>query len=118
MYAVHPILPVRDVSECITFYRDCLGFTTGFVGEDPPDFAIMSRGEWSSEQAHIQLSQSSEVAPVRLFLMMGPYIDQLHDEYRAKGVTITSVPTTQAWGIRDFSIVDNNGHHITFGANA
>jgi [ribosomal protein S5]-alanine N-acetyltransferase len=118
IYAVHPVLPVRDVAESLAFYRDQLGFKPGFVGGDPPDFAIMSRGEWSSEQAHIQLSKSSELTPVRLFIMMGPYIDRLHDEYSAKGVTILSAPTTQAWGIRDFSIEDNSGHHITFGANA
>lgn len=118
IFSVHPILPVRDVSASIDFYRDRLGFSTGFVGGDPPDFAIMSRGEWSSEQAHIQLSKSDAPEVVRLFIMIGPYIDRLHDEYSAKGVTITRAPTTQPWGIRDFSIEDNSGHHITFGANA
>lgn len=118
IYAVHPILPVQDVAESIAFYRDSLGFNAGYVGGDPPDFAIMSRGEWSSEQVHIQLSKSSELTPVRLFIMMGAYIDRLHDEFRSKGVPITNVPTTQAWGIRDFSIKDNSGHQLTFGANA
>jgi uncharacterized glyoxalase superfamily protein PhnB len=88
------------------------------VGGDPPDFAIMLRGEWSSAQANIQLTQSYDPNIVRLFIMIGPYIDQLYEEYRAKGVTITRTPTTQPWGIRDFSIEDNNGHQITFGANA
>ena len=118
IYGVRPVLPVRDVAESIGFYRDSLDFTLEYISGNPPDFAIMSRGEWSSEKAHVHLSKSSELTPARLFIMIGPYIDRLHDEYRAKGVMITSTPTTQVWGIRDFSIQDNSGHHITFGANA
>jgi catechol 2,3-dioxygenase-like lactoylglutathione lyase family enzyme len=116
--ALHPTLPVHSVQESIAFSRDRLGFTPQYVSGAPPDFAIMARGEWSSEQAHIQLTYSSDVQPYRLFVMIGAYLDRLYEEYRQHDVMITRVPTTHPWGIRDFSIIDNNGHQITFGSAA
>lgn len=116
--AVHPTLPVLNVQDSIAFYRDRLGFAPQYVSGDPPDFAIMARGEWSTEQAHVQLRHSGDVQPQHLFVMIGGYIDRLHEEYRQNDVMITRVPTTQPWGIRDFSIIDNNGHQITFGSVA
>jgi catechol 2,3-dioxygenase-like lactoylglutathione lyase family enzyme len=115
---VHPILSVNNVSESIKFYRDRLGFNTDYVGGYPPDFAVMSRGEWITQRVHLQLRRSDQPAITHLFIMVGPAIDRLHDEYRANGVRITQAPTTQPWGIRDFSIEDNDGNQIKFGANA
>lgn len=117
-FNVRPILPVQNVPESMAFYRDRLGFSIDYVGGEPPDFAIMSRGEWSTERVIIHLRRSEVPAAVHVYIMLGPYIDRLHDEYRAAGVTITLPPTWQPWGMREFGIEDNSGHQITFGANA
>jgi RimJ/RimL family protein N-acetyltransferase/catechol 2,3-dioxygenase-like lactoylglutathione lyase family enzyme len=115
---VHPRLPVKAVVDSIVFYRDRLGFSLNYVSGNPPEFAIMARGEWSSEQVYIQLQASEETVVFQLFIMIGPSIDRLHEEYLGKGVTIVYPPLTQPWGIREFTIEDNSGHRITFGSNA
>ena len=117
-FSIRPILPVRDVTATVAFYRDCLGFQAGYLSGDPIQFAIMTRGEWTTEQMHIHLRASVVISIVHLYIMIGPSIDRLHEEYLARGAAIVHPPITQPWGIREFSIEDNNGHSITFGSTA
>lgn len=112
---VNPTLEVTSIIETLTFYRDRLGFDVDYVGGFPPDFAIVSRGEWTSERAQIHFSRSdSPLAPGRLYISIGMNADRLHDEFKARGVTISGKLETQPYGRREFSIVDNNGWRLTF----
>lgn len=116
--SVHAVLPVRDVQTSAAFYRDQLGFTISHMSGYPPNIAIVSRGEWSSEQANLQLRQTDEISATSVFIMVGLSIDQLYAEYRQNKVTISSEIATQPWGIREFTLQDNSGHSLRFGANA
>lgn len=117
-FGAHVVLPVRDVQASVAFYRDQLGFTISYMSGNPPDFAIVSRGEWSSERANIQLVRADDINVTSVYIMVGLSIDRLYDEYAQNSIPIISEITTHAWNIRDFTIQDNSGHFLRFGANA
>jgi uncharacterized glyoxalase superfamily protein PhnB len=115
---INPVIRVANVSETIAFYRDRLGFTQDYVGGEPPDFAILSRGEWSLVRAQIHFVRSDEPVTTAgsLYITVSPPVDRLCDEFRARGVTMIGEPSTQSYGYREFTIEDNNGWRLTFSA--
>lgn len=44
-----------------------------------------------------------------------PGVDQLYEEVSLLGVEVISQPTTEPWGLREFSIRTPDGHRIRFG---
>ena len=53
-----------------------------------------------------------------LYIMVDAEIDRLHTAYRTNGVEIVTEPTTQPWGMREFTVRDLNGHLLRFGTRA
>jgi uncharacterized glyoxalase superfamily protein PhnB len=41
--------------------------------------------------------------------------DALYAELRAKGAGVQGDPVSQAWGLREFHVLDLEGNRITFG---
>jgi len=120
-YRTEPVLFVHDVRETAEFYRDKLGFHIDFLYGDPPDHAGVSRGNWTGSGAALQLSR---VAPEQLitpagylYIFVGSDIDALCAAYKAHQVTIRREPESYPWGLREFTIEDNNGHLLRFGTH-
>lgn len=117
---LQPVLEVRDVAATAAYYVERLGFTLEVLLGEPPEFALVARGEWSAPAVRLRFVQAD--APPRpggaLYITVGPGIDQLYAEYCARGVVITDELITQEWGWREFVIADLNGQPITFGAVA
>lgn len=118
-YRAEPVLFVHDVQETAAFYRDKLGFHIDFLYGNPPQHAGISRGDWTGSGAVLQLSQ---VPPDRaivpsgyLYIFVGSDIDDLFAAYKAHGVAIRNEPESYPWGLREFTIEDNNGHLLRFG---
>ena len=42
-------------------------------------------------------------------------VDQLYEEVSVRGAEVISQPTTEPWGLREFSIRTPDGHRIRFG---
>jgi uncharacterized glyoxalase superfamily protein PhnB len=68
--------------------------------------------------------QLSQVPPDRaivpsgyLYIFVGRDIDDLFAAYKAQGVTIRNEPESYPWGLREFTIEDNNGHLLRFGTH-
>jgi catechol 2,3-dioxygenase-like lactoylglutathione lyase family enzyme len=107
----HATLSVTDVPATVDFYTNKLGFTCGFVwGGEPPTFAGLNLGD---VQIFIQKGKpDGQVASVAFVVGNA---DELHDYHRANGVTVTEPPGDREYGIRDYGVLDNNGHHLSFG---
>jgi RimJ/RimL family protein N-acetyltransferase/uncharacterized glyoxalase superfamily protein PhnB len=113
---VEPILTVPNVQAAAEFYRDKLGFGIEFLWGNPPTHAGVARGEWTYPAVRIQLSQGEPPRPAgTLFIFVGPTIESLYDDYRAKGVAIASPLERKPWGMREFTARDLNGYHLRFG---
>lgn len=120
-YRAEPVLFVPNVAETAVFYRDKLGFNIDFLYGEPPQHGGVSRGDWTGSGAVLQLSQRPSDQPIvpsgYLYIFVGHDIDNLHDQYQANGVTIRSAPQSYPWGLREFTIEDNNGHILRFGTH-
>lgn len=86
---------------------------------DPPTYGAVTWSDWSAEGMTLQLraapDSSTEQKEVGLFLFVGPEIDALYEKYRGRGVSIIQTPTTQPWGLREFTVKDCNGYLLRLG---
>ncbi len=113
--AVHPVLPVRNVTEAIAYYTERLGFKLVFKYEgDSPGYAVISRDD---VELHLQWHDSSSFESVerlnlRLFI---ENVEMLFDEYKDEGVfhDRTALRDT-AWGTREFGFYDPDNNGLTF----
>ncbi len=107
----HPTLAVADVPATIDFHTNKLGFTRAFVwGGEPPTFAGLNLGD---VQIFIQKGKPDDQVASVAFIVGNA--DELYDYHRANGVTVTDPIADREYGIRDYGILDNNGHHLSFG---
>ena len=120
-YRTEPVLFVHDVKETAVFYRDKLGFQIDFLFGEPPDHAGLSRGDWTGGGAALQLSrvdQAQRITPSGyLYIFVSSDIEALFAAYQAQNVTIRQALEAYPWGMREFTIEDNNGHLLRFGTH-
>lgn len=106
----HPSLHVPDVADAIEFYTGRLGFTLGFTMGEPPTFAGVKLGE---VQIFLQPGTSAPEG-ASLYFMVGD-ADELCDYHRTTGVDVVVAPDDRPYGLRDYTVRDLNGYHLTFG---
>ena len=103
-----PSMPHRDVARGIAHYRDVLGFTINFAQEN---LGVMDR---DSVRVLIVKRDDRGVGVGACYVYVRD-IDQLHAELVAKGANVQETPVSHPWGLRDFSVRDDEGNEITFG---
>ena len=110
------VLAVRDLQASTRFYLDVLGFRRDF-GDGSDGWSFLSRdafklmlGECPDETPASELGNHSYVA---YLIVEG--VDRFHEEVSARGAEVVSQPTTEPWGLREFSIRTPDGHRIRFG---
>ena len=103
-------LPVRDIQTSSSFYSNKMGFNTDWVHEDhlagiSKDDArifLRTKTEQENEQGYsvliwLNMNSTSEV-------------DQLYEEWKRNGVTITDDLETKPWNLREFTVQDPDGN--------
>ena len=120
--SVTPNLVVRDIARSTAFYRDVLGFSIKQTVPDAEPFVFV----WlERDGVPVILNDVKAVAAEHPHLAAGPFgwtstlfivlteVDRFHDAIASKA-TVTMALKTQFYGMREFSIVDPDGHLITF----
>lgn len=103
-----PQLPVRDVRETQRYYRDVLGCKIAWIYEE--EYGAVYNG-----RTEIYFSQSDEtIAPVWTFIRV-ENADEALAAYRERGAKIVEEIASHPWGMREFTIEDNNGHRFRIG---
>jgi len=105
---VTPQLPVSDVRETQAYYRDVLGFKIAWIWREEYGAVYNGRTEiyFTREEGEIQ--------PSCCFVRV-ENADRVLEAYRERGVKITEEIESHPWGMREFSIEDNNGHRFRIG---
>lgn len=101
-----PQLPVADVRETQRFYRDVLGFKIDWTwGEN--DYGAVSR-----DRVELYLTAGEPPFQPITCVINVTAVDPLCAEWRANGAKILSEPDDKPWGLREFTVEDNNGHRF------
>lgn len=120
LHRAEPVLLVRDVRDSAEYYRDRLGFHIDFLYGDPPVHAGVSRLDWTGQGVVLQLAQDSAERPLTpsgyLYIFVND-VDALHHELHTGGAAVVDPPASQPWGLREFTVRDNNGHLLRFGSH-
>lgn len=101
-----PQLPVANVQETQRFYRDVLGFKIDWTfGEN--DYGAVSR---DGTELYL-IADKRPLQPMTCVINVTA-VDPLCEEWRPKGASILSEPEDMPWGVREFTVEDNNGHRF------
>jgi catechol 2,3-dioxygenase-like lactoylglutathione lyase family enzyme len=115
--AIIPQLRTTNLDASIDFYVGKLGFALEFRYSD--FYAGIGAGGQT-----IHLKRVDEQDPSIPFVAAGDHlhlyftsddVDAEAARLQRNGVTLRSAPTATAWGTREFSIVDDQGHVLCFG---
>lgn len=106
----HAGLCAPDVSAAVRFYTTVLGFKEGFLWGEPPTFAGVDLG-----RMRLFLQQgAAEPKGGSVYFMVGD-ADELFEYQRSNGVDVAVAPGDRDYGIRDYTVRDLHGYHLTFG---
>ena len=109
------VLAVCDLEVSTRYYMDVLGFT-----KDP-----INGAGWSfltRDCFHVMLGEcigerpAGELGNHSYFVYWNVEgVDDLYQEFKAKGAILTSAPTNKPWGLREFGLSTPDGHRIVCG---
>ena len=105
---INPILRVENMEASLRFYVDVLGFKNASWGSD--DFTSVTR-----DGTGIYLCRGDQ-GRGRAWVWIGVEdIEPLHEEYKARGVTIRMPPTNFPWA-REMQTEDPDGNVLRIGS--
>lgn len=111
------VIPVTDMFASLDFYCNTLGFHQNFLWKDPPEYAVLKRGETS---IHLTLIPDYEPPKRRLgcIYIFVNQVEELHREFVEKGVRITAQLDEQEYHMKDFDLTDPDGNILIFGESS
>jgi len=105
---ITPQLPVRDVRASQRYYRDVLGFKIAWIYDE--DYGAVYNGT-----TEIYLSRTDgPIEPVWSFVRVED-ADALLAVYRERGAKVVEDIASHPWGMREFTVEDDNGHRFRIG---
>ena len=103
-----PILRVENMQTSLDFYVNHLGFKNVEWGTD--DFTSVSR-----DRAAIYLCRGGQGRGAAWVWIGVEDADRLHEEFKAKGVTVRMPPTNYSWAL-EFHVEDPDGNVLRLGS--
>ena len=113
-----PVLLVRDVTKCATFFQEKLGFEIDFLHGLPPFYGAVSRDGVCLHIRYVRQPFFARTATQETSLICASIevsnVQGLFEEFKARGVEFAQTLTKQAWGGTDFQVRDPDGNVISF----
>jgi len=119
------VLGCRDVPAAVDYFADTLGFffdpETGLFAPDAAEGPVYAIGSRDGVGVHLQIRRRPVFAAEREAIESDAYFyvddaDALFEEYVSKGVTFHYPICDEDYGMRDFAVVDPEGHRLAFGS--
>ena len=105
-----PILASLNEAETVAFYQDKLGFTFRSSWDG---YLVFTRDEVS---IHLWPCDNAEIPKNTGCYINVNEVEKLYAEYLPQGIIHPDGPLTEMpWGMKQFSVTDNNGNLIHFG---
>jgi catechol 2,3-dioxygenase-like lactoylglutathione lyase family enzyme len=105
---VMPELPVDDVRAGVRHYTDVLGFTVNY---EQTDIGVLDRDDIRV----LLLARTPRHSGIGSAYFYVRDVDGLYSELLGQGADVQGEPTSQPWGLREFSVLDLEGNRLTFG---
>lgn len=109
-----PEVPVSDLAQATTYYRDRLQFAIDWVADDIA-LAGISRDQcrlFLAAPPFREMRRNTSPVVFWLNLERNADVDALHEAWRAAGAIITSAPESKPWGLHEFFAADPDGNQI------
>jgi catechol 2,3-dioxygenase-like lactoylglutathione lyase family enzyme len=106
----HACLAVSNVRAAVEFYAEKLGFESAFMQGDPPSFAGVNL-----DRAQVFLERGTPSPKGCSVYFVVSDADELHEFHRSKGVQIVQALDDRPYELRDYTVRDLDGYHLTFG---
>jgi len=97
------VLPVADLVKAQEYYRDVLQFTINW--RDGDYFGQVSNGEVS-----LFFQKAESPLPSFTIILNTENADTIYEAAKSAGADIVEPIATRYWGMREFSLRDQNGH--------
>jgi predicted lactoylglutathione lyase len=110
--AAVPEIPVSNIDRAATYYKDNLGFSIDWVGEDG-SIAGISRGWCRMFLTNTAFRQGhGNAAPVVIWLNLSSKdeVNDLYERWRRREAKIVSPPESKPWGLHEFTAADLDGN--------
>jgi uncharacterized glyoxalase superfamily protein PhnB len=107
--SVTPILQVADLRRALDFYRDVMGFRTGWIVGEPPWLASVCR-----DALEFHLYRVDQPVPSQVYLNVTG-VDEYFAEISRAGAKVIYALEDRQYGMRDGRIADPDGNHIGIG---
>ncbi len=107
-----PEIPVSDIEAAAAYYRDCLGFTLDWGGEEL-GLAGISKGNCRMFLANRRYRKRyGNAGPSLTWLNLGSKeeVDELHRVWSASNARLMSAPESKSWGLHEFTAADPDGN--------
>src|SRR5580692_11408253 len=106
-----PEVPVSNIRESMAYYKNCLGFTVDWGGEDL-GLAGISQGDcriFLADSAYRR--EYANVGPVVIWLNLGSKdeVDDLYRLWRGSNAKFIFAPESKPWGLHEFVATDPDG---------
>ena len=105
---ITPQLPVADVRATQAYYRDMLDFKIAWIWQE--EYGAVYHG--TTEIYFVR--EEGKIQPSCSFVRV-ENADEVLAIYRERGVKIVEEIASHPYGMREFSIEDNNGHRFRIG---
>ncbi len=102
---VTPILSVRDLDASIAYYMEKLGFTSCWRWDE-------TFGGVRRDTIEIFFCRDCQGSPGTWMSVWVDDVDALYREFLGRGADIRQPPTNFAWGVREMSVCDPDGHRL------
>lgn len=109
------VLAVRDLELSTRYYMDVLGFQKDPINS--PGWSFLTRDTFRVMLGEcVDARPAGELGDHSYFAYWNvERIDELYQEFAAKGALLSSKPTNKPWGLREFALRTPDGHKITCG---
>lgn len=123
MGSLSPTIGVRDMKRCLEFYRDLLGFKLGTVFPGADDLQTAGYADLSKDGMVLMLIPAASTGiggderlgvGVNFYMEIDGNVDEYYAKLKRRGVAIAVDIKDEPFGIRDFTVEDVDGYHLTF----
>ncbi len=122
---VAPIFPVTDMETSLHYYREALFFKVGFTWPPTPEGAAAIAKEYAIVQKedtelHLTLCPPPKMSKARAYFFLtgiDAYYEAVTQSHHQIPEQISQGLATQPWGMREFEVIDPDGHVLIFGAH-